>query len=95
MDVLLSVRHPRYLQPLRDRLDGGAPESAELAKRFIAETIRKHQIPPGQLNLHADHGRVMTSKPVAFLMADLGSPRRTAGRTSPTTILIRRASSER
>jgi putative transposase len=47
-------------------------ESAELAKQFIEETIRKHQIPAGQLNIHADRGRVMTSKPVAFLMADLG-----------------------
>jgi putative transposase len=47
-------------------------ESAELAKRFIEQTISKHQIPAGQLNLHAGRGRVMTSKPVAFLMADLG-----------------------
>ena len=47
-------------------------ESAELAKRFIEETIGKHQIPAGQLNIHADRGRVMTSQPVAFLMADLG-----------------------
>jgi putative transposase len=47
-------------------------ESAELAKQFIEETIRKQQVPAGQLNIHADRGRVMTSKPVAFLMADLG-----------------------
>ena len=47
-------------------------ESAELAKRFIEETIGKHHIPAGQLHLHADRGRVMTSKPLAFLMADLG-----------------------
>jgi hypothetical protein len=47
-------------------------EAAELAKQFIEETIRKHQVPAGQLNIHADRGRVMTSKPVAFLMADLG-----------------------
>jgi len=47
-------------------------ESAELAKRFIEETVVKHQVPPGQLNIHADRGKVMTSKPVAFLMADLG-----------------------
>ena len=47
-------------------------EGAELAKQFIEETIRKHQVPAGQLNIHADRGRVMTSKPVAFLMADLG-----------------------
>jgi putative transposase len=47
-------------------------EGAELAKQFIEETIRKHEVPAGQLNIHADRGRVMTSKPVAFLMADLG-----------------------
>ncbi len=47
-------------------------EAAELAKQFIEETIRKHQVPAGQLNIHADRGRVMTSKPLAFLMADLG-----------------------
>jgi putative transposase len=47
-------------------------EGAELAKQFIEETIGKHQIPMGQLNIHADRGKVMTSKPVAFLMADLG-----------------------
>jgi putative transposase len=47
-------------------------EGAELAKQFIEETIAKHQVPAGQLTIHADRGKVMTSKPVAFLMADLG-----------------------
>jgi putative transposase len=47
-------------------------EVAELAKQFIQEAIRKHPVPAGQLHIHADRGRVMTSKPVAFLMADLG-----------------------
>ena len=47
-------------------------ESAELARQFIEETIGKHAIPAGQLKIHADRGKVMTSKPVAFLMADLG-----------------------
>jgi putative transposase len=46
-------------------------EGAELAKQFIEETIGKHQVPAGQLTIHADRGKVMTSKPVAFLMADL------------------------
>ena len=50
-------------------------ESADLAETFIAETIHKHGIPPGQLTLHADRGRVMRSKPVAFLLADLGVTR--------------------
>jgi putative transposase len=47
-------------------------EGADLAKEFIEEAISKHQIPVGQLTIHADRGRVMKSKPVAFLMADLG-----------------------
>ena len=47
-------------------------ESAQLAKQFIEETISKHPVCAGQLTIHADRGKVMTSKPVAFLMADLG-----------------------
>jgi putative transposase len=47
-------------------------ESAELAKRLIEESCQKQRIPPGQLTLHADRGTSMTSKPVAFLLADLG-----------------------
>ncbi len=47
-------------------------ESAELAKRFLEETIGKYNIAPGQLSVHADRGRVMRAKPVAFLLADLG-----------------------
>jgi putative transposase len=47
-------------------------ETAELAKRLIADTCDKQRIVPGQLTLHADRGTSMTSKPVALLMADLG-----------------------
>jgi putative transposase len=47
-------------------------ESAELAKRLISDTLGKQGIEPGQLTIHADRGSSMTSKPVAFLMADLG-----------------------
>ena len=47
-------------------------EGADLAKEFIEEAVGKHPVPPGQLTIHADRGRVMKSKPVAFLMADLG-----------------------
>ena len=47
-------------------------ESAELARRLIGETFRKQGIAPGQLILHADRGSSMRSKPVAFLLADLG-----------------------
>jgi putative transposase len=47
-------------------------ESAELAKRLIEESCRHQSIQPGQLTLHADRGTSMSSKPVAFLLADLG-----------------------
>jgi putative transposase len=47
-------------------------ESAELAKRLIGDTCGKQAIERGQLTIHADRGSSMTSKPVAFLMADLG-----------------------
>lgn len=47
-------------------------EGKELARQFIAETCAKQEIVPGQLTLHADRGSSMTSKPVAFLLADLG-----------------------
>jgi putative transposase len=46
-------------------------ESAELAKRLIADTCEKQNIQPGQLTLPADRGSSMRSKPVAFLLADL------------------------
>ena len=47
-------------------------ESAELAKRLIEDSCAKQNIQRGQLTVHADRGSAMTSKPVAFLMADLG-----------------------
>ena len=47
-------------------------ESAELARKLIEQTCLKQQIEPGQLTIHADRGSSMTSKPVAFLLADLG-----------------------
>jgi putative transposase len=46
-------------------------ETAELAKRLIADTCDKQNILPDQLTIHADRGSSMTSKPVAFLLADL------------------------
>jgi len=47
-------------------------ERASLAERLLAETCRRQGIAPGQLTIHADRGAAMTSKPVAFLLADLG-----------------------
>jgi putative transposase len=47
-------------------------ESAALAEKLIAATCAKQGISRGQLTIHADRGSSMTSKPVAFLLADLG-----------------------
>jgi len=47
-------------------------ETAELAERLLAETIRKQGIMADQLTIHADRGTSMASKPVALLLADLG-----------------------
>jgi len=47
-------------------------ETASVAERLIAETLSKQQIGRDQLTVHADRGSAMRSKPVAFLLADLG-----------------------
>ena len=47
-------------------------ESAVLAEKLIAATAVKQGITNGQLTIHADRGSSMTSRPVAFLLADLG-----------------------
>jgi putative transposase len=50
-------------------------ETAELAKAFIAATIKAHGITGDVLTIHADRGTSMTSKPVAALLAELGVTR--------------------
>ena len=50
-------------------------ESKQVARELIAQTCEQQQIAPGQLTVHADRGSSMTSKPVAFLLADLGITR--------------------
>jgi putative transposase len=47
-------------------------ESATLAEKLIRAICARQGIAPGALTLHADRGSSMTSKPVAFLLADLG-----------------------
>jgi putative transposase len=47
-------------------------ESKVLAEKLLADTIAKHNINRNQLTIHADNGSSMASKPVAFLLADLG-----------------------
>ncbi len=50
-------------------------ETAELAKAFIADTIKAQGITADVLSIHADRGTSMTSKPVAVLLAELGVTR--------------------
>jgi putative transposase len=47
-------------------------ESAALAERLLADTLAAQHVGRDELTLHADRGTSMTSKPVAFLLADLG-----------------------
>lgn len=47
-------------------------ESSAVADTLISASYEKQGIEPGQLTLHADRGPSMRSKPVAFLLADLG-----------------------
>lgn len=47
-------------------------EAAPLAEVLIRQTCAKQAIGRDQLTIHADRGSSMTSKPVAFLLADLG-----------------------
>ncbi|MGH3500259.1 MAG: IS3 family transposase [Nocardioidaceae bacterium] len=46
-------------------------EDGELARRFLRESISKHDIDPDTLTLHADRGTSMKSKTVAEMLSDL------------------------
>ena len=50
-------------------------ESAVLFRPLLDDAIVKHQVPPGQLTLHADRGGPMKAKATALLLADLGVTR--------------------
>jgi putative transposase len=47
-------------------------ETAHLAEALIEQATEQQQITPKILTLHADRGGPMRSKPLAFLLADLG-----------------------
>lgn len=47
-------------------------ESGSVAEQLIRQALEQQNVAPGQLTVHADRGSSMTSKPVAFLLADLG-----------------------
>ncbi len=50
-------------------------ESATLFRPLFDDAIAKHNVPPGQLTLHADRGGPMKAKATALLLADLGVTR--------------------
>ena len=50
-------------------------ENGQLAKALIEQATEQQQITPEILTLHADRGQPQRSKPVAFLLADLGITR--------------------
>jgi len=50
-------------------------ESGEIAKDLIGQAATQQQVARDTLTVHADRGSSMTSKPVAFLLADLGVTR--------------------
>jgi putative transposase len=50
-------------------------ETGPIAEQLITQTLSQQQITRGQLTIHADRGSSMTSKPVAFLLSDLGITR--------------------
>jgi len=64
-------------------------ETAQVAKAMIEQATEQQHIGRDVLTVHADRGGPMRSKPVAFLLRDLGAPRRTAGRTPRPTALQR------
>jgi len=47
-------------------------ETGPIAEALIAQAIEQQQIARDQLTVHADRGGPMRSKPVAFLLGDLG-----------------------
>ena len=47
-------------------------ENQHVARDLIDQTLTQQQITREQLTIHADRGSSMRSKPVAFLLADLG-----------------------
>jgi putative transposase len=50
-------------------------ESGEQAKDLIADAVRRHNVAPDQLTIHADRGSSMTSNQVAELLSFLGIKR--------------------
>jgi putative transposase len=50
-------------------------ETGDIAKEMIEDAVARHQVPAGQLSVHADRGSPMTSNPVIKLYEFLGIAR--------------------
>jgi putative transposase len=68
-------------------------ESATLFRWLFYDAIKKHNVPPGQLTVHADRGGPMKAKVTALLLANLGVTARMIGCIRPTTSRSPRATS--
>ena len=68
-------------------------ESAALFKPLFEDAAAKHDVPPGQLTLHADRGPSMKAKAPPCCSPIWASPNRTAAPTPPTTTPSRKAAS--
>lgn len=68
-------------------------ESASVAEALIAQVAEQQAIRRGRLTVHADRGPSMRSKPVAFLLADLGVTKTHSRPTHRPTTPTRRRSS--
>ena len=98
-DLLLPVRHGSTFQLVGSRYVVGWTlqhrESGPLAEQLIDQALLQQRIGPDQLTITLTAGSSMTSKPVAFLLADLGptnathssapTPRRTIPTPRPTS----------
>lgn len=47
-------------------------QNHQLAQQLINQALEREQIVPGQLTIHADRGATMVSKPLGFMLSDLG-----------------------
>ena len=73
VDVLLPLRDPRHLQPLRRRLDGRPPRERRAGDEAHRGNVRAAGDRPGPADRSTPTAAPsMTSKSVALLLADLG-----------------------
>jgi putative transposase len=63
-------------------------ESSAIATILIEQSYRKQGIKTGQLTIHADRGPSMKSKPVAYLLADLGVTKTHSRPYKQTSLMI-------